>query len=461
MNAKMISVFTRMVTAAALLVAIAGCTETRHEEPDPQTPIKSEDFSFVPNQLLANSWYKPGGQSINGHLDESFGEHPELWQELMSNLKDSGGSFSIFAAEIGHLSTKTGILPLLESENIPISVEMPGFTQCIDGPDLGNAELNGEPVNGSNIFSTVFGITNPSDRVDPDGKGWFVTKDRKNLVPDEILFDERQPNLCPEFDQNIIINHKGSWDERKKAARRTNCGLVSPLEFDELLAELRKDYIDFLNIAKEKWGEDMPAISIHWNVNPGWEWRDENAMDAIYESDPSFFSDPNYLYRMVFERPQYNSVEYCNMLVDALTEAGFKPTRVLMDVDWTYCIPYIKEVLLRHRQALKERGVQMGINIVEASIADDEELNYRMGTLVKQRGSGTPNQLYENTLVSITRFLIENDIYEEGMQMRVGSWSHRPYESGVEVDENKSGSMAHTANIIYGMMREAGTSLVD
>ena len=445
------------ITAVLVLLTVSGCSKGRNsgtEGNNTETPSKSEDFSFVPNQLLANSWYRPGGSYINGHLDESFG-NKELWPELMTNLKESGGAFSIFAAEVGHLSTKTGILPLLKAEGIPISVEMPGFTQCIDGPDLGNAELNGKAVNGQNIFSTVFGITNPSDRTDPDGKGWFVTKDRQDFIPDEILFDERQPNLCPEFDENTLINTQGTWEVRKKAARRTNCNLVASLEFDDLLASLRQDYIDFLRIAKEKWGDNMPDITIHWNVNPGWEWRDENAMDAIYASDPDFFSNNQYRYRMVFERPQYNSVEYCNMLVDALTEAGFKPARILMDVDWTYCIPYIKEVLIRHKKALGERGVQMGINIVEASIADNEALAYRNGTLVRQASGGSVNQLYENTLVAITEFLIDSGIYEKGMQLRVGSWSHRPYEQGAEVDENTSGSMAHTANRIYEMMRQA------
>ena len=454
---KRISKSLPAAVALALLLSAPGCAKgdkNGNGGQEPGTSPKSEDFSFVPNQLLANSWYKPGGTHINGHLDESFG-NSELWPELMANLKESGGSFSIFASEIGHLSTKTGILPLLREEGIPISVEMPGFTQCIDGPDLGNAELNGKAVNGRNIFSTVFGITNPQDRVDPDGKGWFVTKDRQDFIPDEILFDERQPNLCPEFDDNTLINTEGTWEVRKKAARRTSCNLVASLEFDDLLASLRQDYIDFLKIAKQKWGDRMPDITIHWNVNPGWEWRDENAMDAIYEADPTFFSDNNYRYRMVFEKPQYNSVEYCNMLVDALTEAGFKPARILMDVDWTYCIPYIKEVLIRHKQALKERGVQMGINIVEASIADSEALDYQNGTLVRTSSGGSVNQLYENTLVSITEFLIGSGIYEEGMQMRVGSWSHRPYEQGTEVDENTSGSMAHTANLIYEMIRQA------
>ena len=433
------------------VLALFGCK--KDNIPHNENVIKSANFSFFPNQLAANIWYKPGGSLINGHLDESFGD-PQSWPQLLSNLKSSGGSFSLGAAEIGYLSTEQGLIPLLKKEGIPISVELPGFTQILSGTDLANAELNGKAVNGTdNIFSRIFAISNPTDRTDPDGKGWFFTNNRKYLIPDEILFDERQPNLCPQFDPKILAGTSGTWEERKAAARISNGYPYYTRPFNELLAGFRQDYLDFLQVAKVKWGEDMPEIGIHWNVNPGWEWRDQNAMDTIHARYPDYFNIASNFWRMVWDYPQYNSVEYCNQLVDDLTDAGFKPSRIIMDVDWTYNIPYIHEVLMRHKTALRNRDVQMAINVVEASIGDQEEL-YFDGTTLKRRNlpAEKPNVLYENTLVAIMEYLKHSGIYEEGMHIRVGSWSPRPYEIQSEVDENIPGSMAHAANQIFNML---------
>ena len=46
-----------------------------------------------------------------------------------------------------------------------------------------------------------------------------------------------------------------------------------------------------------------------------------------------------------------------------------------------YDTPYIQEVLKRHKAVLRERGVQMGINVVDASLGDQEELFSEGGTL--------------------------------------------------------------------------------
>ncbi len=441
---------------AFICAGIFFCTNCKNEStPPPDDDDDTEkvaSFSFVSNQCGGNVWYKPGGTIVNGHVDESFGDR-NLWSQLIENLKRTGGSFSVYAAEIGYMSSTSGVLPILKEEGIPLSVEMPGFTQCIPGTSLGGAELNGKAVNGVNIFSSVFGITNPVDRVNPDGKGWFVTKDRVPIVPDEILFDERQPNLLPEFDANKLAATKGTWEERKAAAKKNNGCAVSMGDYNTLLATLRQDYVDFLNVAKEKWGDEMPAVGIHWNVVAGWEWRDQNGFDAIYANNPSYFNVANNFYAIVQNCPQYNSIGYLDDLIDVLTSAGFKPKTVYMDVDWTYDIPYITEVLKRHKEALKTKGVQMGINIVEASLQDNQEIFFNGTTLVRRTvSSGKPNELYENTLIAIVQFLKASGIYEEGLQMRVGSWSHRPYETGTQVDEKITGSMAHTANEIVKLL---------
>jgi hypothetical protein len=410
-------------------------------------------FSFMPNQLSGNLWYRPGNppELINGHADNSFG-HKELWPTLLENLKQAHGSYSISAAEIGYMSTTAGLLQLLKSEGIPISVELPGFTQCIEGTLLGNAEIKGEAVNGVNIFSKIFGIDNEPDRTNPAGAGWFVTRDGQAFIPDELIFDERIPNLLPDFDPALLAHTAGTWEQRKQAARIVRCAIARQ-PYQPLLSSLMQDYVDYLNVAKAHWGDAMPAVSLHWNVNPGWEWRDEKGLDDIFARNPAWFDEPDNFWQIVANSPQYNSVQYLEQLVDVLTMAGFNLKTVYMDVDWTYDIPYITEILKRHKTALSTKGVQMGINVVEASIGDQEELYYEANTLKRRSDPlAARNVLYENTLISIMQFLKGSGIYEKGMQIRVGSWSHRPYEIGEQVNENTPGSLAHTANEIFNLL---------
>lgn len=447
------------------MVFTAGCKDDPETEgpgtdpgpgPGPVENLPPGTFSFAPNQVAGSPWYQPEGKPINGHLDESFG-NAALWPGLIANLKESDGYFSLFAAEVGHMSTETGLIPLLKEEGIRLSVEMPGFTQCISGTDLGEAELNGKAVGGTdNIFRRIFLISNPTDRPDPDGKGWFYSNDRKDVVPDQILFDERMPNLCPEFDPEKLAYTEGTWEERKNAARRNNFCMYYGMEFNDLLARLRQDYVDFLKVAKAKWGDRMPEIGIHWNVIAGWEWRDENGIDDVNSMYPNYLKTPENFWHMALAYPQYNSVEYCNMLIDDLDAAGFKPTTVLFDVDWIYSVPYLTEVLMRHKAELKARGVQMGINIVEASpsLGELQELWYDGRTLAIRNGaSGNKNVCYENTVTAIMQFLVGSGIYEDGMQIRVTSWTGRPEETGAEVNENREGSMAHAANEVYRIMK--------
>ncbi len=432
----------RSLTVSSALLLLTSVSHAADQAP----PL----FSFVPNQLAANTWYRPGTPPslINGHLDESFG-HSNLWPVLLRNLQTNRGSFSIFAAEIGYLSSKSGLLPLLRSKHIPISVEMPGFTQGIDGSLLANAEISGMKVNGDNIFASIFGIKSPTDRTNPDGVGWFVTRDGSRFIPDEIIFDERIPNLLPELDPDKLVAATGAWEMRKDAARKPNGYAHTSMPYRQLMANLMQDYVKFLTVAKQHWGSKMPAVSLHWNVNPGWEWRDETGIDAIHAADEGYFNVAGNFWAIVTKRPQYNSVIYLNELVDVLTAAGFKPRTVYMDVDWTYSIPYIAETMRRHKPALKSRGVQMGINVVEASIGDNEKLMCDGETLRRTAATSEPiNQMYEDTLTALMRFLTNSGIYEKGFQIRVGSWSHRPYEAGSNVDESIPGSMAHTANCI-------------
>jgi hypothetical protein len=436
----------------ALLLAPLAALAAPPEANPPSPP--SGAFSFAPNQLAASPWYRPGNPNrvINGHLDESFGRR-ELWPVLLQNLKRKRGSFCITAAEIGHLKDSAGLLTLLRSEGIPVSVEVPAFTQPLDGAQLARAEIQGEAVNGANIFSSIFRISDPKDRPNPFGTGWFVTRDGTHLIPDELVFDERIPNLLPEFDAALLARTPGSWEQRKQAARKLSPFTAARQPYDRLLDSLMQDFVSYLKVAKARWSGRMPAVSLHWNVNPGWEWRDEKGLDAIHAANPAWCKTAEEFHRIVFTSPQYNSVQYLNQLLDVLIAAGFKPRTVFMDVDWTYSIPYVTEVLRRHKPALAARGVQMGINVVEASLGMQEELLYEGQTLKKRADPrATPNALYENTLVAIMEYLRGSGVYEKGMQIRVGSWSHRPSETGTEVNEATPGSLAHTANQIIKLL---------
>ncbi len=412
---------------------------------------KSADFSFVPNQLAGNWWYRPWGSIINNHLDDSFG-NPEVWPVLRENLRKSGGPFSIYASEIGFMHSEKGLLPLLAAEGIPISVEMHGFTQCVPADQMARAELFGVAIPGSGLFSEKTRITNPET-----GRGWFVTADGKDMIPGQVLFDERMPNLCPVIDEKVLASTKGTWEQRLAAARQLNgrCA-VSALSWDELLPALREDYVKFLNVAKEKWGKRMPQVGVHWNVVAGWEWRDQKAISAVNAVDPEFYNNPDN-FRVAYKRyPElhFNSVAYLQQLIDVLEKAGFKPSVILMDVDWNYDLEYSAKLLKMHKEALKKRGVMMGINIVEAELPRDGQLDFDGKTLVRSIvPAANPNLQYESTLVSIVEYLIASGIYEPGMQIRVGSWSPRPYEIGAQVGETLPGSLAHAANRIYELIK--------
>ncbi|MEI6239907.1 MAG: glycosyl hydrolase family 28-related protein [Planctomycetia bacterium] len=418
--------------------------------PPPAPPAAA--FSFAPNQLAGSPWYRPGDQNraINGHLDESFGRR-ERWPILLGHLKTHHGAFGITAAEISHLKDSGGLLALLRSEGIPVSLEIPAFTQPLDAVQLARAEILGEAVDGVNIFASIFRIDAPHDRPNPFGSGWFVTSDGTPFIPDEIMFDERIPNLLPDFDAALLAQTQGSWEERKQAARKLHPFMASRQPYNRLLESLMQDYVRYLEVARAHWGDRMPAVSLHWNVNSGWEERDETGLDAIHAANPAWCQTPEDFYRIVFTSPQYNSVRYLDQLLDVLNTAGIKVRTVFMDVDWNYSLPYVTEVLRRHKSSLATRGVQMGINLVEAGLGEQDELVSDGHTLQRRVDPDTsPNVLYENTLVAIMDYLRVSGIYEPGMQIRVGSWSRRPAETGGEVDETRPGSLARTANRIMG-----------
>lgn len=416
-------------------------------------------FSFTPNQLAANEWYKLTAPAsavvtvVNGHLDESFG-NGALWPNLLANLKAANGTVTVFAAEIGYLSTRSGFLSFATQKQIPLSVELPGFTQCKDGYELARAELLGERLSSGNLFCNTFGICSGALRKNPDGVGWFVTKDDVAFVPREIVLDERIPNLLPHFNPITLAQTSGSWSERKAAAK---VDLPCAQAFNPgvpLLQGLQGDYLEYLRIARQKWATRMPVISLHWNVTPGWEWRDEACLDGIQLRNPGFFQDPANLLQI--RAPCYNSVEYLKQTVQMIQGDGFTLNTVFMDVDWTYDTPYVIETLKRQKTMLAGLGVQMGINLVIdfASVGPCPDSNCEVvligNRLVPRRNTTrSTNVLYEDSIIQISELLKREGIIDTQVNLRVGSWSARPQEIGSQVSETIGGSLAHAANRVF------------
>ena len=65
------------------------------EQPDLTRPLGPPGrYTFAPNQIAANEWYKPVGQLVNGHIEESFG-NARNWSELRHFLRDTKGAFGV------------------------------------------------------------------------------------------------------------------------------------------------------------------------------------------------------------------------------------------------------------------------------------------------------------------------------------------------------------------------------
>lgn len=60
-----------------------------------------------------------------------------------------------------------------------------------------------------------------------------------------------------------------------------------------------------------------------------------------------------------------------------------------------------------------------------------------------------PNMLHEESLLAMFEFFSRVGVIDAETRLRVASWSVRPQEQGVQVDERIPGSMAHTANVVF------------
>ena len=294
-------------------------------------------YTFAPNQLAGAEWYKPAGRLINGHVEESFGNEKNS-PELHRFLQETKGAFGVNAAEIGYL-TGDWLLELRRA-GIRLSAETPAWTQCFSGKELARTEIFGSPIAGRNLFESTFHIHVGSGQSDPAGHGWFFTKDGKDYAPDEIALDHRILFLLPHFDNDVLLAAKPglSWQARKNAARRDPCPVADGFHHppvDRLTGALL-DYVDYADVVAQKF-PTKPAFSFHWNVNPGWEWSDEQCLDALHELHPDAASFEK-AFRYV-EKPCHRDTAILDRLVEMLCSAGTCPATVFMDMELTYKQP--------------------------------------------------------------------------------------------------------------------------
>lgn len=425
-----------------------------------QVLIGKGKFDFGPNQLASNVWYKPRGNLINGHFENSYSNFT-LWPNLQLHLRKNNGSVIIPASEIGYM--KNEALMAFRQNNIPIIVASPGFTQCYDGTVIGLLELYGQSPK-ENLFCTIFEICNITDRQDPNGKGWFVTRDGFSYTPDLFNFDERIPNLVPHLDYDKLMNTSAnppqwlhpdlSWADRKTLARHDPC----PAAGVDRIANLMQDYVKYLTVMNEKFNSTkIPRIQINWNVIEVWEWIDEHCLDLLYEK----FNDAiefDHAYRYV-TYPCHQDTQHLNDLVELLCSIGNCPEVVYMDMDLTYLTSYTLDVLHRNKQILNALNVSFGINLVdqcveydncvaEISSSDSSRVVLNFDAASKYPNL-TRNQMQELSLNNVLNFLINQTIVDEDTHIAIISWTTWPIEIGEEIVETKSGGMAHTGNEIF------------
>jgi hypothetical protein len=417
-------------------------------------------FDFGPNQLASNVWYKPKGQLINGHYENSYSNF-SLWLNLQLHLRNNNGSILIQSSEIGFM--KNEALMNFRQNNIPVIAALPGFTQCYDGSVLALLELYGQSPN-ENLFCKIFNICNSTDRQDPNGKGWFVTRDGFSYTPDLLNFDERMPNLVPYLDYDKLMNtsinppewlHPNlSWIDRKTFARVDSC----PGAGSDRIPNLMRDYIKYISIMNEKFNSTkIPRIQINWNVIEDWEWRDEHCLDLLYDKFNNAI-DFDHAYRYV-TNPCHQDTQHLKDLVELLCSVGTCPEVVYMDMDLIYITSYSLEVLRMNKQILKSFNISFGINLVDQCVEFDncvaEILPSDTSRVVLNLSAKSKypnlnrNQMQELSLMNVLNFLINQNIVDNDTHIAITSWTTWPIEIGEQIIESNSGGMAHTANQIF------------
>jgi len=407
-------------------------------------------YGFFPNQLASNEWYRPSGAFINGHIDDSFAI-PSIWPKLRRLLQVNQGYLGVNAAEIGHMSSAT--LRAFRDQKIGISTEMSAATQCWSGRDIADVELYGAPVNGVDQFQNTFHIAGKDGRAMPENRGWFVTKDGDDYEPDEVILDHRIDVLVPYLDVGALVKSdpKAGWAAWKAKTWHDPCPPAKGFApGDNRIETLINDFAVYPQELHRRYPKTAPAFSFAWAVNAGWEWRDEQCLDALAARYPDFdrFTKAVYLGRELTFACHHDT-QILATLIDRLCAAGYCPKTVYMDIDLSYNTAYALGVLRMNKAILEKRGVGFGIYMAdecnEKPHCVEKETSPGRITLETTDASTPENILDQQSILNKMHFLIANGIIDSHTRIMFESWSSRPFETGRQVNENTPGSFANTA----------------
>lgn len=125
-----------------------------------------------------------------------------------------------------------------------------------------------------------------------------------------------------------------------------------------------------------------------------------------------------------------------------------------MDVDYIYNTAYSVDVLRRNKQVLNALGVDFGLNIVNQcnNVSGTSAVNMTADFSASQcvdRPGIAVNLINEESMLNLVDYFNRQGILDAGTRLRMGSWSKRPVEQGVSVNEGVSGSLAHVVNRIF------------
>lgn len=412
-------------------------------------------FWFFPNQLGAQEYWRPKGSLVNGHWRESFSQF-SYWPQLSQHLAQIGGGVGIIVTELAFM--KKAELDEIRNRGMRIQIDEMMWTQCMDGVAAAQLELHGGRANGMSLKDVIYG-SKPA-RAGIYDQGFFVTEDGQDFAPDEIVLDERYPNLGYVMDAVKISDPSGTWEERKSRARIDRCPAANAFNsgVDRELGMIL-DYVEYSRVLRQKWPSNTPSLSFHWNASPGWDlgW-DEKCYDRqraaqLAAGRPDPYLDPSNIANLRF--PCHRGVEVARDIIVAMCMDGQCPRAVYLDMDLSYNNDWVIEDLRRYKAMLSAvalpdgRTVSIGYGLNMHDHCYVEGLNcYRNfvnGQLLTENRGGNQNVLFEESVVNVGKFLRHHGVLDEETQIKFFTWDARPIEVGEQVRETNPGSMAHAA----------------
>lgn len=390
-----------------------------------------------PNQLASNLWYEPGPLNtfVNGFIANSYGVLSN-WPNLRNTLTSLGGAgLSIYAAQVGF--TPSAVFLALRAANVSVMTEEPGFTQCISGLEIGDFEILGEdPSIFCNNFLTCPDSL-PDGRINPAGNGWWVTSDGYSYAPEEIIFDERMPNLLP------IYGNSGDLDLSSPTVVCSQLGGFHP-GLDLVSAGIQ-DYVDFVGVLTTRFPPPhTPRISLNWNVDINWELSEYGCL--IYATTADL--------EHVYDRACHNDTNHMMQLIQTLCNVGTCPTTMFMDVDVIYNSSYALNTVARNKFALFHSGygVGFGISVEEQcdTYAGQVSAPDNNNNIICATGPNgvTGNALWALGMTNLVTWYVSNGVFDGTTRVRFSSWNDYPVEIGSQTAETVTSSMASTYNLI-------------